>query len=227
MLDAIEAHIAAVRAFYRPLLTDNSRLSGSDRLYAGFEQSVAAYRKIGRRQVSGLIERVNELAVAHQLLTDAQLAAAHIVYEPQLIPGPKFDFVLRTPAKPTLYIEVKTVSPQSANDATSWQKATYRRRMVTPREPGGTSAAQAAFQRYTVQTQAKLAAHAAIEPGDGLLIFCGDGLTWLPSALTDFIASYRGPLRIGLLIRRQDEIAPCHPGQPRTLDPGADPGPSE
>lgn len=209
MKDAIEAHITAAEAFYRPIIHQaHDRLTGGPQLLASFAQAVTAYRKTGRRQVSGIIERVNELAVARKLLTDPQFVAAHITHEPELIPGPKFDFVLTTPNQPTHYIEVKTVSPQSANDETSWQKTTYRSRPATPRTPHDDSAAQAAFLRYTAQTESKLEAHIAIDPGDGLLIICGDGTSWPPSALSDFVASYRGPLSFGTLIRSQDAVEP-------------------
>lgn len=206
--EAIEAHIAAVQALYRPLLANHGRLTGGGRLLASFEQSVAAYRKTGRRQINGVIERVNELTVAHKLLCDPQFTAAAVAYEPQIIPGPKFDFVVRRTGQSTLYIEVKTVSPHAAIDAASWQKATYRGRPATPRNPHSGTAVQAAFRRYTLQTENKLTAHVPVEPGKGLLILCGDGLCWSPTALTDFAAPYRGPLNFGCLIRRQDAVEP-------------------
>lgn len=205
----IETHIADVDAFYRPIIRDaHLRLSGGSQLLSSFEHSVAAYRKTGRRQASGIIERVNELAVAHKLLTDPRLASAQIAYEPQIVPGPKFDFVVSAPGKPTLYIEVKTVSPQSTNDATSWQKATYRRRMVTPPMPHRNANVQAAFERYTAQTQRKLLAHTACEPSYGALIICGNGISWTPSALIAFAHTYDGPLEFGILIRPQDAVSP-------------------
>ena len=86
MSEEIEAHIAAVEAVYRPIIEQaRGRLSGGERLWAQFEQAVAAYRRYGRPQVSGIIERVNELAVARQLLVDNSLRSAAIEYEPQIL----------------------------------------------------------------------------------------------------------------------------------------------
>ena len=201
----IETHIADVDAFYRPIIRDaHLRLSGGSQLLSSFEQSVDAYRKIGRRQVSGIIERVNELTVAHKLLTDPRLASAQIAYEPQIVPGPKFDFVVSAPGKPTLYIEVKTVSPQPTNDATSWQKATYRRRLITPGTVfivdekafgaeifGNDFAARSSIMKYALQTETKLAAHLEFEPGRGALVICGNGVSWEPDLLEDFADYYR------------------------------------
>jgi hypothetical protein len=46
---------------------------------------VAAYRRHGRAQVAGLVERVNDLAVARQILADDSLSNAAILYEPEIV----------------------------------------------------------------------------------------------------------------------------------------------
>ncbi len=233
MRAAIENHIRDVDAFYRPLILSSAgRLSGGERLLTQFERAASAFRKHGRRQVSGVIERVNELAVLRQLLLEPGLASAVIEYEPEIVAGPRFDFVIRPPDGPTVFVEVKTVSPQSTNDLASWRQPRYPSRQVmldaASHDAGEATstrpsfAAHPAFLRYAIQTEAKLAAHAAVRPGLGVLVFCGDGIGWQRPELEDFVRSYRrassridgssGEFRpldsFAALIRQQDSVDP-------------------
>ena len=239
MRAAIENHIREVDAFYRPLIVRQAgRLSGGERLLTQFERAASAFSKCGRRQVSGVIERVNELAVLRQLLLDPGLASAVIEYEPAIAAGPKFDFVIRPPEGQTVFVEVKTVSPQSTIDLSSWRQPRYPSRQVildaashdageVPSTPPS-FAARPAFLRYAIQTEAKLAAHVAVQPGHGILVFCSDGIGWRRHELEDFVRSYRldsnrsdvsaseklgtGECRpldgFSALIRRQDSVDP-------------------
>ncbi|MEQ1694431.1 MAG: hypothetical protein ABL901_01195 [Hyphomicrobiaceae bacterium] len=221
MKAAIENHIRDVDAVYRPLIAQHAgRVSGGERLLAQFDQAVEAFRRYGRRQVSGVIERVNELAVARQLLLEPALAAALIAYEPEIVAGPKFDFVIRSPGRPTRYVEVKTVSPQTALSDTSWRKPKYEARRVVldaltpgakpPPRNAPPPAVTAAFLRYAIETQCKLAAHCAVDPGGGALIFCGDGLSWDATAVDDFATVYRGThVQFAVMIRPQEAIEPA------------------
>ena len=73
---------------------------------------------------------MNELAVANKLMTDPALASAVIAYEPDIAAGAKFDFVISEAEGPTIFVEVKTVSPQTRDDDANWREATYRRRRL-------------------------------------------------------------------------------------------------
>jgi hypothetical protein len=228
---AIEHHIREVDAFYRPLILQHSaRLAGGERLVYEYDHSVSAFRKYGRHQVSGLIERVNELSVARQLLLDPDLASAFIYYEPEILKGQKFDFVIRKSGEPPLYIEVKSVTPNMSINEMTWRKAKYAARQVVldltaerVEQPAQAQlsqavqarAVQAAFLRNAVETAAKLATCTAIEPGPGLLIYCGDGQSWSRAELAAFAKSYVGAdLSFGLMLRPQDALFPttfeCH-----------------
>jgi hypothetical protein len=195
VLALINEHIAAVDAAYRPALMDaRDRMPGIDRLLAHFDEAVSAFRRHGRRQVSGVIERVNELAVAHKLLSDSKFHPAIIDYEPAVLNGPKFDFQISGIDGQVDYLEVKTIGPRAARDVTDWRVNTYRGRRLPQgtHSPGESySAARASFQKYTVETEAKLAAHAAVRPGRGWLVMCGDGVGWQIEALEHFAAFYR------------------------------------
>ncbi len=220
MRSAIEAHIRDADAFYRPLiLHKNGSLIGGDRLLSHFDQSVSTFRKHGRRQASGVIERVNELAVARQLLLEHALASTRIEYEPDIVTGAKFDFVIRHPEKPTLYVEVKTVSPQSAIDEASWRKPKHVARRVVldpfassaepPAQQRPTHAIDAALLRNAMEVETKLDAHFAVERGLGALIYCGDGLSWDAADVEVFATLHRATdVRFGVMIRQQDAIVP-------------------
>ena len=222
MIAAIENHIREVDAYYRPLILQQSaRFIGSERLMSDFDHAVKAFRKYGRRQVSGLIERVNELAVARHLLLEPDFATSRIEYEPQIVEGPKFDFVIAKPGGPPYYIEVKTVRPQISINETSWRKAKYEPRQividmtVTNIEPPNRhlflQAIHAAFLRNAVETELKLASHALIEPGSSTLIFCSDGQTWGRPELEDFAKVYVGKrVHFGAMIRPQDALLPTY-----------------
>src|SRR5207248_571105 len=130
MTEEIESHIAAIEAFYRPLIRQ-PRLIGAERLWGQFEQAVVAFREHGRRQVNGVIERVNEVVVARQLLADPTLPLARIEYEPEIVTdGPRFDFAVDV--EPHLYVEVKTVEPKTEDNDRNWNKVVQRQEHVSP-----------------------------------------------------------------------------------------------
>jgi hypothetical protein len=217
---AIENHIREADAFFRPLFLQSAeRLIGGERLMTEFDRAVSACRKYGRRQVSGLIERVNELCVARHLLIEPNFATALIEYEPEIVIGPKFDFVIRKSGEPPHYVEVKTVSPLISMNEISWRKAKFQPRLVvldmtfvsagTSAPEQVTKAVQSAFLRNTVETELKLANHALIEPGPGTLIYCGDGQSWDQVELRDFVKVNAGAqLGFGLMLRPQDAVSP-------------------
>jgi hypothetical protein len=63
---------------------------------------------------------------------------------------------------------------------------------------GNSFAARSSFLKYILETEAKLASHVAVQPGRGVLVFCGDGFGWDTSELEDFADFYR----LGRALRR-------------------------
>jgi hypothetical protein len=55
---------------------------------------------------------------------------------------------------------------------------------------GNAFTARASFMSYAVETEAKLAAHAAVRAGRAVLVFCGTGFEWDLSELEDFADAY-------------------------------------
>ena len=73
----------------------------------------------------------------------------------------------------------------------------------------GLKAVRATFLKNTVETGIKLANHAAIEPGPGVLILCGDGQAWGRAQLDEFAKVYFNErVDFGIMIRQQDCLVP-------------------
>ncbi len=99
-------------------------------MWGQFEDAVAAFRRHGRTQVTGVIERVNELAVAREILADDSLSGAAVLYEPEIVAGgTRFDFVATKTGEIPLYIEVKTVEPRTEDNEKNWEKVERRQHM--------------------------------------------------------------------------------------------------
>src|SRR5450755_4690201 len=125
--------IAAVEAFYKPLITGKqSRLAGGNRLWGQFEQAIAAYRKNGKLALKQVTERVNELVVARIILNDKTLPQGKVQYEPKIgAAARRIDFVIPDVGGGHLYIEVKTVHPSTEDSEENWGKYKRRREMHT------------------------------------------------------------------------------------------------
>ncbi len=205
MCDEIEQHIAAVQAFYEPLITDSdSRLEGGTKLWVQFTDAVAAYRKRGKAAFTAVIERVNELAVACIILNDPSLASCKVLYEPQIAADDRrIDFVVPAAEGGNLYIEVKTVRPTAGDSAEDWQKYEARKKYHPENVRylvckswlgaaiyGNSFSARSKFMEYTRDFEARLAEAHKVKPGRGFLVFCGSGMEWRHSELEDFADFY-------------------------------------
>jgi len=201
----IEAHVTAIEEAYREIITGpNARIEGGSRLWAQFQDAVAAWRSMpSPKRVLGIIERVNELMVAKILIKDNSIVK--LEYEPmQLGSQGRIDFRLGLDIGKTGHAEVKTVQPQTDDSDGNWEKYEERRELFTPGANlivqkewmgaqlfGRSFSARAAFLRYTLEFEEKLQAVQAASPGSGCLIFCGNGIDWHPSHLEDFADFYR------------------------------------
>lgn len=208
MSDEIENHIESIEAFYRPLITGKgSRLEGGGRLWSQFTVAVAVYRKHGNSKVGAIIERVNELAVARIILSDESLMPGRILYEPKITAdGRRIDFVV--PAMEgerfCLYIEVKTVRPTAEDSTDNWKKYEGRkkfhpknvtfhvdRQLLGAQIYSNSFSARSQFMQYAREFEIRLAEANTLQPGRGLLVFCGSGFEWHYSELEDFADFYR------------------------------------
>jgi hypothetical protein len=125
-----------------------------------------------------------------------------IEYEPEVVTdGPRFDFAVDV--EPHLYVEVKTVEPKTEDNDRNWSKVVQRQEHVSPGTHyivakewmgatlfGNSFSARSSFMAYTLETEAKLDAHAKVTPGRCVLVFCGTGFIWHVSELEDFSDFY-------------------------------------
>jgi hypothetical protein len=206
MSEEIKAHIEAVEAHYRNLIIrPDSRLAGGARLWTQFQQAVAAWRvQQAPDRVAGIIERVNELAVAKGLLSDEAFADRTVQYEPTFLPdNRRIDFVVPLDDEAE-YHEVKTIQPRAEDNDQNWEKYEARSELFTPDANyivakqwlgaeifGNSFSARSSFMRYTREFEDKLAHAQQFRPGPGRLIFCGNGFDWHVSELEDFAEFYR------------------------------------
>lgn len=211
MSEEAEQHIAAIEAFYRPIIL-GARLGGGAKLWRQFEEARDAYRS-GATDFLSVYERINEMAAAHVLLSNRSLSGATIAYEtPIAADGSLIDFTVSWPEGRTLYVEVKTVHPRTEDPEASW--ANYEKRSAHHPERvayivhkewlggklyGDSFSARGAFMTYARQFEERLAAANAVRPGEGVLLVCGTGFEWHRSELEDFADFYR------LGVHREDD----------------------
>jgi hypothetical protein len=195
--------IEGARSTYKDVVaSDHSRITRGKVLWDLFESAADACRlnaKSGERQ---LAERINELAVAKILAEDKGLRSS-ICYEPDLLPdGRKIDFVADR-GRDNVYIEVKTIHPDTADTDAAWDNY-LKRRKFHPQNAnfivkkdwmggklyGNTFASRSRFLDYTLDFETRLAAAKKLRSGPGLLVFCGNGVRWHRSDLEDFADFY-------------------------------------
>ncbi len=202
----IEEHIAAVEAAYAPLITgENSQLDGGAKLWGQFTDAVASYRKRGGTTFAAVYERINELAIARILLEDSSLMSCRILYEPKITADDRrIDFVVPDADASILYIEVRTVRPTAKDTEQNWHKYEERLERHTANVKyvveqewmgaaiyGNSFSARSKFMEYVCDFEPRLANANMVQPGRGLLVFCGTGMEWDRSKLEDFADFYR------------------------------------
>jgi len=119
--EAIRAHVAEVRARLYPTIQVD-RFPDAKRLIDRFEWIVSNW-EAGRTDGRVIIEVVNEIAVAKQLLKRPLTGHFTMVYEPRTtLSGRSVDFLLRYGAA-RQYFDVKTIRPLDPRDVKqAWEK---------------------------------------------------------------------------------------------------------
>lgn len=200
----LDAFVEEATAEYRDILVDaGSRIIRGSVLWRQFESVVEIYHASHGKDDSRLVEVVNEMAMAKILANDPALPNARIEYEPDILPdGRRIDFVVDR-GKDNLYVEVKTVRPQTKATREAYQKFEDRKKyhpgnvefVVNPQKQSGAIygdafASRSHFLDYTMAFEERLAAAKAIQPGPGILVFCGSGYAWRKSNLENWADFY-------------------------------------
>jgi hypothetical protein len=191
------------RATYKDVVASkDGRIQRGNVLWDQFESLAELCRKDaagGERQLS---EKIHELAVAKELAEDKSLTRT-ITYEPAFLSDKrKIDFVCER-ANDNVYVEVKTVHPDTADTEAAWAKYLERRKRhpeqadfvvhqdwMSGKLYGDTFTSRSRLLEYTMEFEKRLAAAKVLKPGPGLLIFCGNGMPWHRSNLEDFADFY-------------------------------------
>lgn len=178
MTAEVERFTDEVRVLYKEIISGAaSRIKRGDVLWSQFEDAVRVCRASDNPGILQLTEKVNEFAVAKVLVEDPHLSG-QIEYEPHLLPnGRKIDFVVSR-KDDNLYVEVKTVHPQTADAQEAWGKHLCRMKYHPPNiiyhveqewmggEISGKSfASRAHFLEYTLEFENRLADAKAIKGG--------------------------------------------------------------
>ncbi|MCK1409298.1 hypothetical protein [Bradyrhizobium sp. 76] len=191
------------RKLYEPIVIGKgSRIVRGNALWENFEKAVEACNADSMAGDSKLFENINELAVAKILADDKGLKGS-IEYEPSLLPsGRKIDFVADR-GRDNAYIEVKSVRPNIADTEDAW-KLYEKRRKLHPQQAqfiahkdwmggsvyGNTFSSRSKFLEYGLDFEERLAEAKNVRDGPGLLIVCGNGMSWHRSNLEDFADYY-------------------------------------
>jgi hypothetical protein len=201
--DYIKQLIEDTRTTYKDVVAGkDSRIQRGKVLWDQFESAAEACAKGTKDNERQLGERINELAVAKVLAEDKYLLGP-ITYEPSLLPSKrKIDFVADR-LRDNLYVEVKTVQPETADTEEAWDNYLKLRKLHPPqanfityedwmggKRYGDTFASRSKFLDYTRAFEERLKEAKKIRQGPGILIFCGDGFRWHRSNLEDFADFY-------------------------------------
>lgn len=134
-----------------------------------------------------LSEKINEMATAKVLVEDHTIEG-ELFYEPDILPsGRKIDFVAKR-ATDNLYVEVKTVRPETPDNEVSWARYQELRRFhpenvnFIVREDwmggmiyGNIFASRSKFLQYSLAFEERLDEAQGVAAGPGVLVFCGTG----------------------------------------------------
>jgi hypothetical protein len=213
--EAVHEHITLVRKKLLPLIKVE-RFSGAAKLVARFEK-VARDWEASRADASVIVEVVNEIAVAVQLLDFPLTAHFEMIYEPKVsLSGQSIDFLLAD-GNEKHYFDVKTVMPREpANAQRAWEKYGDVRELFPDNASillaqnlmGGEfwyyfSSARAKFLDYALSLERKIAALPKSEKPTIRMVYCGDGFRWRIDQLEDFADFYRNGV-----FRADDALAP-------------------
>ena len=202
--EAIEQHVRLVGERLYPAIRVD-RFPDAKKLTARFERIAGDWRAGRAPDASGIIEGVNEMCVAIELLRQKLTAHFTLVYEPSVtLTGQSVDFLLSY-GDHRHYFDVKTITPRAPQDAKlKWEKYEEMRSLfptnaalvLAEQWMGGEfwhffSSARSKFLDYTLALERKIAELPKTSGGTVRMIFCGDRICWTRDQLEDFADFYR------------------------------------
>ena len=114
------AVVEKVRGDLIPLIRDNPKFLGREKLIARFEDQVA--RRRTNEDFAQILETINEIAAAVSILGSSK-DITELAYEPRLAQTKKtIDFRLTFASGNRCWIDVKTIASRWMDDDSSWQR---------------------------------------------------------------------------------------------------------
>ena len=199
--DLRRAVVEKVRNDLIPLIRDNGKFLGREKLVARFEDQVARWQT--NEDFAQILETINEIAAAVAILNSTE-DIIELAYEPRLSQTSQtIDFRISFASGRRCWIDVKTVSPRWLDDDASWQR--FERlaadfpanaRLVVDRSLAGAAIsgqeikARWTFIRRTQEVEAKEALLSPDEKAPVCLLLCSNGAV-RKDGLEDFADFYR------------------------------------
>lgn len=197
-----EEWIAEVSRSVLPKLANDTRFGRATELIDRFHHEIEIWRKTN--SFRPVIEIGNELAAAECLLGRLSVGDS-LIYEPPMPDTNKrIDFLKTNSAGAYEWIEVKTVSPQWADDEAGWLRFTRiaqafpeNSRLVVAKEWAGAAIAgqsikaRWSFIQRTVEVEKRATFIPRNQRGPVSLLFCSTGSDWYQDELEDFADFYR------------------------------------
>ena len=205
-LDWLKTYAADVTdTFAREFGAAIDRFKEGQILLDRFNATIESVVKSGRAHFSSVDEAHNELCMASAVLGNGALKFSRLQYEPTL-PGCARTIDSRAYAEngETVYVDVKTIKPQSKDRWDQFEKANKEGWFpenvivgISEEWMGGEIwhswfAARGRMLEYTLELERKIAEGKLAAKNTGfILALCGDGFLWREDALEDFVSFYR------------------------------------
>jgi hypothetical protein len=191
--------------FAREFAAAGERFRNGEKLWRRFDTAIEAVFEKGMGTFRAVDEAHNELCVASSILSSTKVKLVHLEYEPRLLGSPKtIDFRLTTEDGATVYVDVKTITPEAKDRWEQFEKARLGGWFPENVQVGLAEdwmggeiwhawfATRSRILEYTLELEDKIqqAALANEKTGSTLASF-SDGFNWRQDALEDFVAFYQ------------------------------------
>jgi hypothetical protein len=194
------AYATEVETEYGATFESTTRFADGERLLRRFRNAIKDFAT-GICTFNRVFEAHNELAVASEILREPTFGLARVEYEPPLPQCSKrIDFRVGPIGQDFVFIDVKTIHPDSIDGWKPFQRARHAGRIhgevdLSARWMGGElwhymTASRARMLEYTLELEDKIAEIPSDAKMYFVLAFCGDGFRWREDELEDFVSYY-------------------------------------
>jgi len=196
--------VEVTETFAREFTAARDHFKDGQMLLDRFNTAIDSVLKNGRAHFRAVDEAQNELCIASAVLRNKGVSFILLEYEPPLLGCAKtIDFRATAENGLSVYIDVKTIKPQSKDRWEQFEKASTEgwfpenvQVAISEEWMGGEIwhswfAARSRMLEYTVELETKIAeGNLVAENVAFVLALCGDGFHWSQDQLEDFVSFY-------------------------------------